>query len=175
MRVESSYLAWFADEVEGCEEIKEAIRSHPRFPAALESYLESRRKRQEAEWQKGRFSKPTIDGLCEELFHGPETGDMARQKIVKGLHYGDYVQSGENLSCEKAGEEQYRFQVREAGREFEPWLVTPDTDLSDVPSEILEEMDNQMSCCVETEETRDAKFSETRKHIQRAISQRSPS
>jgi len=26
-----------------------------------------------------------------ELLHGPETDDMARLKIVKGLHYGDYV------------------------------------------------------------------------------------
>jgi hypothetical protein len=53
--------------------------------------------------------------------------------------------------------------------------VTPQTDLSDVPLEILEEMDNQMYYCGECEETRDAKFSETRKHVQRTISQRSPS
>jgi len=72
MSVESSYLAWFADEVEGCEELKEAIRTHPRFPAVRQSYLESRRRRQEVEWQKGRFPKPTIDGLCEELFKPEE-------------------------------------------------------------------------------------------------------
>jgi len=75
MRVESTYLAWFVDQVEGCEELKEAIRSHPRFPAVRESYLESRRRRQEAEWQKGRFSKPTIDGLCEDLFKPEEDKD----------------------------------------------------------------------------------------------------
>jgi len=178
MRVESTYLAWFAEEVKGCEELKEAIKAHPRFPAVRESYLESRRRRQEAEWQKGRFSKPTIDGLCEELFHGNETDNMARLKIVKGLHYGDCVQSGENLYCEKAGDEQYRFQVCDEGppcRQYEPWMVTPETDLSELSLEILEQMDVQMSYCGECEETRDAKFSETRKHVQRTISQRSPS
>ncbi len=172
MHVESDYAAWFVDQVEGCEEIKEAIRTHPRYPAVRDSYMESRRRRQEAEWQKGRFSKPTIDGLCEELFR-PE--DMTKLKIVKGLHYGNYVQSGENLSCEKVGDEQYRFQVGEKGREYEPWTVTPSTDLSAVPSEMLQEMDHQMSYCGESEEMRDAKFSETRKHVQWAISQRSPS
>ncbi len=97
-------------------------------------------------------------------------------KITKTVHYGKYVQSGENLSCEKAGHEQYRFQVCDEGpprREFEPWTVTSETDLSAVPPEILEQMDVQMYYCGETDE-RDAKFYETRKHIQRAISQRSP-
>jgi len=175
MRVESSYLGWFEEEIQGCEELKEAIRAHPRFPAVRESYLESRRRRQEVEWQKGRFSTPTIDGLCEELFHGPEAEDTTKLKIVKGIHYGDYVQSGENLSCEKAGDELYRFQVCEKGREYEPWIVTPATDLSEVPLDILEQMDHQMSYCGECEATRDAKFSETRKHVQRTISRRSPS
>ena len=58
--------------------------------------------------------------------------------------------------------------------EFEPWFVTPETDLSGVPLELLEQMDTQMYYCGETDE-RDAKFSETRKHIQRVMSQRSPS
>ncbi len=53
--------------------------------------------------------------------------------------------------------------------------MTPETDLSEVPLDVLEQMDYRMSYCGETEETRDAKFSETRKHVQRAISQRSPS
>jgi hypothetical protein len=74
MRVESSYLAWFVGKIEGCEELKEAIRAHPRFPAVWERYLEFRRKRQQAEWQQGQFSKRTVDSLCEELFK-PEEGD----------------------------------------------------------------------------------------------------
>jgi hypothetical protein len=99
---------------------------------------------------------------------------VAKLKITKTVHFGEYIQSGENLSCEKAGDERYCFQVCEDKGKFEPWFVTPETDLSDVPSEILREMDYEMSYCGETDE-RDAKFSETRKHIQRTMSQRSPS
>ena len=133
--------------------------------------------RQKAEWQQGQFSPPTIDSLCDELFHGEETAE--RLKIIKEVHYGKYVQSGENLNCDKAGDERYRFQVCEEGpprREYEPWFVTPETDLSEVSSEILQEMDYQMSYCGESDgELRDAKFSETRKHVQRAMAKRSPS
>jgi hypothetical protein len=177
MRVESTYLAWFVDQVEGCEELKEAIRAHPRFPAVRKSYLTCRQKiQQKAEWRQGRFSEPTVDSICDRLFHGPEA--EAKLRIVQGLHYGNYVQSGENLYCEKSGDERYCFRVCDQGppgREYEPWFVTPETDLSEVPSEILQEMDYQMSYCGECDETRDAKFSETRKHIQRAIAKRSPS
>ena len=178
MRVESTYLAWFVDQVEGCDELKEAIKAHPRFPAAWESYQECRWKiRQKAEWRQGQFSEPTIDSVCDELFNAePEIQGL---KVVKGLHYGDYVQSGENLSCEKVGDEQYRFQVCDQGpprRDYEPWIMTPQTDLSDVPSEILQEIDYQMSYCGEGDgDDRDAKFSETRKHVQRTIGERSPS
>ena len=180
MCVESTYLAWFVDQVEGCDELKEAIKAHPRFPTARESYLTCRQKiQQKGEWRQGQFSQPTIDSICDRLFYGPGAEGMSRLKIVKGLHYGDYVQSGENLSCEKAGDERYRFQVRDQTpprREYEPWFVTPETDLSEVPSEILQEMDYQMSYCGECDdESRDAKFSETRKHIQWAIAKRSPS
>ena len=52
----------------------EAIHAHPKFPAVLERYLALRRERQQAEWQQGRFSQPTVDSLCEELFK-PEEGD----------------------------------------------------------------------------------------------------
>jgi hypothetical protein len=73
MRVESSCLAWFLSKIEGCEELKEAIEAHPRFPAVRESWLECRRKReQQAEWRQGQFSQPTIDGVCEELFKPEE-------------------------------------------------------------------------------------------------------
>ena len=181
MRVESTYLAWFVDEVDGCEEMKDAIKAHPRFPAAQESYLESRRKRQQAvEWRQGQFSEPTIDSLRDELFQGPDVEYTARLEIVQGRHYGDYIQSGENLYCETAGEEQYRFRVCDQSpprRKYEPWFVTPETDLSGVPLDILEQMDTQMYYCGECDddESRATKFSETRKHIQRAMAERSPS
>ena len=44
MQVESSYLAWFMGQVDGCEELKETIKSHPRFSAVWKSYQECRRK-----------------------------------------------------------------------------------------------------------------------------------
>ena len=81
-------------------------------PAAgqAKSYLKSRQKKQQkAEWQQGQFSQPTIDSVCEELFHGDEAETKLR--IVQGRHYGKYVQSGENLDCTKADEDEYRFQV----------------------------------------------------------------
>jgi hypothetical protein len=171
MRVESSYLGWFVEKIDGCEELKEAIKAHPRFPAVWESYQQCRRKiQQKAEWQQGQFSEPSIDILCDELFHEPEAEGMTRLKIIKTVHYGKYVQSGENLYCDKTGDDQYRFRVCEDGREYEPWTVTPETDLSEVPLEILEEMDTQMYYCGECDdESRDAKFSKTRKHIQQRI------
>jgi hypothetical protein len=101
---------------------------------------------------------------------------MTRLNIIKGIHYGDYIQSAENLRCNKAGLDRYQFQVCDQGpplRKYKSWIVTPETDLSDVPLEILEEMDNQMYYCGEgDDESRDAKFSVTRKHIQRVIEER---
>ena len=44
MQVESSYLAWFMGQVDGCEELKETIKSHPRFSAVWKSYQECRRR-----------------------------------------------------------------------------------------------------------------------------------
>lgn len=195
MHVESTYLAWFVDQVDGCEELKEAIKAHPRFRAVQASHLESRRKRQQAvEWQQGQFSEPTIDSVCDELFREPgKVGEQpdalppdepaaegTRLEIVQGWHYGDYVQSGENLYCDKAGEEVYRFRVCDQSppySKYEPWFVTPETDLSAVSLKILEEMDTQMYYCGECDddESRETKFSRTRKHIQGAISQRTPS
>ena len=73
MRVESTYLAWFVDQVEGCEELKEAIKAHPKFPAVRESYLRCRQKiQQKAEWRQGQFSQPTVDDVCDELFKPEE-------------------------------------------------------------------------------------------------------
>ena len=76
MRVESTYLAWFVEKVDGCEELKETIKAHPKFPAVRESYLRCRQKiQQKAEWQQGQFSQPTIDNVCDELFNPEEDGE----------------------------------------------------------------------------------------------------
>lgn len=193
LREEPSYLCWFVETIEGCRDVKEAIVALPGFREAQASYYERKRRkeatiRQVVEETARRMfaagqtpsqeqlpNAEQLDDLCERLFHGNGAEETARLRIVQGIHYGDYVQSGENLSCEKVGDEQYRFQVHEKRHEYEPWIVTPGTDLSDLPIEILEQMDQQMSYCGEVEETRDAKFSETRKHIQRTMNERSPS
>ncbi len=76
MHVESSYLAWLVDQVDGCEEIKAEIKAHPKFPAVWESYQECRRKRQQQmEWRQGQFSEPTIDDVCDELFNPRQDED----------------------------------------------------------------------------------------------------
>ena len=70
MRVESSYAAWFADKIDNCPELREAIKSHPLFPAAWERYLERQRRiQQNIEWKQGSFSQPTVDNLCDDLFN----------------------------------------------------------------------------------------------------------
>jgi hypothetical protein len=186
---EPSYLCWFVLAVDGHGYLKQAILTLPGFKEEQAKRQQRRygreaNTRQIVEETVRRLlgmeppSPEAIDDLCDQLFHGAEPQDMARLRIVKGLHYGDYVQSGENLSCEKTGDEVYRFQVRDERppcREYEPWTVTPETDLSEVPLDLLAEMDTQMYYCGETEELRDAKFSETRKHVQREMALRSPS
>jgi hypothetical protein len=70
MRVESSYAAWFADKIDSCLELKDAIKSHPLFPAAWERYVERQRRiQQNIEWKQGSFSQPTLENLCDELFN----------------------------------------------------------------------------------------------------------
>jgi hypothetical protein len=72
---EPSYLAWFHETVEGCEEIKEAIRGLEGIEAHLEAFRQKRRQRvaasrEEVEWLTGKFTSQTIDAVCEELFGG---------------------------------------------------------------------------------------------------------
>ena len=180
MHEEPSYLCWFADTVEGCEDVKKAIVALPGFEGEQAKYCERQRLRearlrQMVEETVLRILQPgqpagpePLDRLCDRLFNEPEAECVAKLKIIKAVHYGKYIQSGENLICEMAGHERYRFQAREDGRKYKPWTVTPATDLTDVPMNILEHMDAEMYYCGETDE-RDAKFSETRKHIQRTI------
>ena len=100
---------------------------------------------------------------------------MTRLNIIKGIHYGDYIQSAENLIAirlDRTGISS-RFATGDLPAQVQAMVRGPETDLSDVPVEILEEMDNEMYYCGECDgETRDAKFSETRKHIQRVIEER---
>jgi hypothetical protein len=77
---EPSYLAWFHETVDGCKEVKEAIRGLPGIEAHLAAFRErhSLRKpltstQQEVEWLMGKFTAETVDRVCEELFGGDET------------------------------------------------------------------------------------------------------
>ena len=69
-----SYLAWMVDEIEDEDELIEKIKSHSRFPEVWAAYEEKkvkwvRKVIQEAhEWQQGRFSKQTVDDVCDTLF-----------------------------------------------------------------------------------------------------------
>ena len=73
---EPSYLAWFHETVDGCEEVKEAIRALDGVEAHLEAFRLKRRSlpqqltptQQEAEWLTGKFSAATVDKVCEDLF-----------------------------------------------------------------------------------------------------------
>ena len=62
-----SYLAWFVSTVEGYADVKEAIAALPDFDAHLTAYRSRQRNR---EWRKGKFSPQTVDGVCDQLFHG---------------------------------------------------------------------------------------------------------
>jgi hypothetical protein len=181
MRRQPSYLCWFFETVEGCEDVKKAIVTLPGFEEHLANYRERQRRREKELRQApvspflppGQLeSEEMLARLCDQLFNGCHAVQTATElKIIQAVHYGKHIQSGENLYCEKAGDEQYRFVVHEDGREYEPWTVTPETDLSTVPLDILAEMDAEMSYCGETDD-RAAKFSETRKHIQREMRER---
>ncbi len=81
-----SYLAWFHDTVDGCEDIKELIRSLPGIEAHLATFRQKQLWRQgrlsqqqpatpaqqEFEWLMGKFSTETVDLVCSELFGGEE-------------------------------------------------------------------------------------------------------
>ena len=75
---EPSYLAWFHETVDGCEEVKEAIRAMDGIEAHLAAFRERRQPspkrlsptQQEVEWLMGKFTTQTIDAVCEDLFGG---------------------------------------------------------------------------------------------------------
>jgi len=71
-----SYVAWFHDTVDGCDEVKEAIRGLPGIETHLTAFRQKQRlspkqltpTQQEVEWLMGKFSSETVDKVCEELF-----------------------------------------------------------------------------------------------------------
>jgi uncharacterized protein (DUF3820 family) len=75
---EPSYLAWFHETVDGCEEVKEAIRMLEGIETHLVAFRQKRQMsprklaptQQEVEWLMGKFSAQTVDKVCEELFGG---------------------------------------------------------------------------------------------------------
>ncbi len=73
---EPTYLAWFVDKVKGQDLLIEQIKTHTRFPEAWAEYTAKqavtmpKERREEKEWQEGRFSQQTIDNLFNCFFGG---------------------------------------------------------------------------------------------------------
>jgi hypothetical protein len=80
---EPSYLAWFHETVDGCEEVKSLIRGLDGIDSHLAAFRRKQLWRQgrlsqepvtptqkEVEWLMGKFSSVTVDKVCEELFGG---------------------------------------------------------------------------------------------------------
>jgi uncharacterized protein (DUF3820 family) len=76
MEKQPSYLAWFVDKVKGEDALVEKIKTHTGFPAAWADYVGKqavivpKTRREEQEWQEGRFSQQTIDELFNCFFGG---------------------------------------------------------------------------------------------------------
>ena len=111
---------------------------------------------------------------------------MGRLIIKKGIHYTKYIQSAENLQIDQLAEEVYQFTVvdhanylpekgiLDGATSHKPFIITPQTDLQGIPTDILEELGWQMSYEGECDDyqRRAAKFSKTRHHIQDTIAER---
>ena len=76
MEEQPNYLAWFVDTIKGHDGLVEQIKTHTQFPQAWVEYMERqirtmpKERREEMEWQAGRFSQQTIDDLCNRFFDG---------------------------------------------------------------------------------------------------------
>lgn len=80
---EPSYLAWFHESVDGCEDVKELIRGLNGIETHLATFRQKQLWRQgrlsqqpvtptqqEVEWLMGKFSEQTVNVVCSELFGG---------------------------------------------------------------------------------------------------------
>ena len=73
-----SYLTWFHETVDGCEEVKEAIRAMDGIEECLATFRQRRQPsakplspvQQQVERLMERFSAQTIDKTCMDLFRG---------------------------------------------------------------------------------------------------------
>lgn len=99
-------------------------------------------------------------------------------QFVKGIHYGDEVQSASNIEVTKLGDEIYLLQVYDEieydsqtdspiTKNYEPIMLTPNSDLSSIDPEFLEQFSWQFSYAGESTDQwiREAKFSKTRANI----------
>ena len=89
---QAQYLAWFHESVEGCEDIKEAIRGLDDIETHLTAYRQRRQQprrqpskqlpptQQQVERLLGKFTSQTVDAVCEELFGG-ETAGQPRNEL----------------------------------------------------------------------------------------------
>jgi len=88
LREEPSYLCWFVESIEGCQDIKEAIVALPGFQEEWAKYYERKHRKELTTRQivedtvREMFadeqspSQETLDSLCDQLFNGPETKEI---------------------------------------------------------------------------------------------------
>lgn len=126
--------------------------------------------------QSDRAKRANIEG----------SNSMSNKLILKkGVHYKKsfgwsevpnlgviehpYIQSGENICVERVGDEKFQFQIDG----MKPFIVQPDTDLSALTIETIEELAEQMYLCGEFSDNfqRYAKFSNTRKYLLKCLEQ----
>ena len=91
-------------------------------------------------------------------------------EFIKGKHFGKYIQSGENLSVTHVEDEIYEFKVIKWKKYpdiikgyYESVFITPESDLSKLSQDVLEQLDIQMSYEADSEDdwVRVAKISKT--------------
>lgn len=102
----------------------------------------------------------------EKNIHYKEVAGFLEVKKV-GIVKQPYIQSGENISVKRINQEEFEFQIDG----LKPFIITPNTDLSDLSDETIEQLAEEMYLCGESSDDyhRFAKFSETRKHLQSYI------
>jgi hypothetical protein len=114
-------------------------------------------------------------GLIEKKDDSKASDKESKLTLINGRHYHSYIQSGENIRVDRIADEVYEFKIivwnkypKSVKNYCESFQINPETDLSEVSTEILEELAIEMGYCgeVDNDWIRGAKFSKTRKHIQ---------
>ena len=197
-REEPSYLCWLMEKVEGCMDVKKAVAGLPGFREEWEKYY-VRKHRKELTTRKlveetvrrmfGSRGQPVRSSrrmrsrstICATACStSPCRRTRQGWRSSRDATTASTCRAARTCDCEKAGDERYRFQGYVTRtppvQSTSPGRHARDRPVRKCRSDILEQMDYQMSYCGEGDgDDRDAKFSETRRHIQRTIGERSPS